>query len=282
MLERGFICLKDKNFEEAESVFDKVLNIDPHSGGAYLGRLMIRRRVSELQELEYQEDPMSLETDYQHAIEYGEPKIKKTLREYEKNIIEKNRNRAMGVIKERENETEALLENLKQKLLDNKRIIDKLKENLYSDKKVIEKNEKAKSAKRIAQYVILALHIMFWLPGTAVDLSNGDGMAIVNIIVAVLIWKFIMAKFVVRFIQSIIGVIYRQASNIELEHVEKVIDKTEKELDEKNIVDSEIQSMMAASEKELKQMQNNIIVLVDKLSMVPKRDMSEKLNAMLR
>ena len=40
--------------------------------------------------------------------------------------------------------------------------------------------------------------------------------------------------------------------------------------------------MMAASEKELKQMQNNIIVLVDKLSMVPKRDMSEKLNAMLR
>ena len=153
---------------------------------------------------------------------------------------------------------------------------------MYSDKKVIEKNEKAKSAKRIAQYVILALHIMFWLPGTAVDLSNGDGMAIVNIIVAVLIWKFIMAKFVVRFIQSIIGVIYRQASNIELEHVEKVIDKTEKELDEKNIVDSEIQSMMAASEKELKQMQNNIIVLVDKLSMVPKRDMSEKLNAMLR
>ena len=93
---------------------------------------------------------------------------------------------------------------------------------------------------------------MFWLPGTAVDLSNGDGMAIVNIIVAVLIWKFIMAKFVVRFIQSIIGVIYRQASNIELEHVEKVIDKTEKELDEKNIVDSEIQSMMAASEKRIK------------------------------
>ena len=91
MIERGFICLKDRNFQEAEKIFSRVLDIDPHSGSAYLGRLMINRRVSTIEELEYQTDPMSSESDYQHAIEYGEPKIKKTLRDYEKNIIVANR-----------------------------------------------------------------------------------------------------------------------------------------------------------------------------------------------
>lgn len=54
MIERGFICLKDKNFQEAEKVFNRVLDIDPHSGSAYLGRLMIRRQASTIEDLEYQ------------------------------------------------------------------------------------------------------------------------------------------------------------------------------------------------------------------------------------
>ena len=275
MLERGFICLKDRNFKEAESVFNKVLDIDPHSGGAYLGRLMIRRRVSDIDELEHQKDPMSAESDYQHVLEYGEPKIKKKLREFDKKIIQKNKERAFDFVKKKTVEVDVTLRKLKQELHENKNEMDNLNGILHDQKRLVEKNAKAFSAKRVVRYVILALHILFWLPGIITNVSNADIMGIVDIIAAVLIWKFIMAKFIVKFVQKIIGMIYGQVSDMELEQARETIDEAEKVLGERANVDSELQVMIEESDKKLNKLEKDKDVLVDKLSLVSQRDMNE-------
>lgn len=91
MIERGYICLKDKNFKEANEIFKQVLNIDPHSGGAYLGRLMIKRGVTDIDDLEKETYALSDEADYRHALEYGEPQIKKKLKAFNQKIILENK-----------------------------------------------------------------------------------------------------------------------------------------------------------------------------------------------
>ena len=91
MIERGYICLKDKNFKEANEIFKQVLNIDPHSGGAYLGRLMIKRGVTDIDDLEKETYALSDEAEYRHALEYGEPQIKKKLKAFNQKIILENK-----------------------------------------------------------------------------------------------------------------------------------------------------------------------------------------------
>lgn len=281
MLERGFICLKDRNFEEAESVFNKVLDIDPHSGGAYLGRLMIRRRVSDVDQLEDQKAPMSMESDYQHAIEYGEPKIKKKLRDFETKIIKENKDRASDFVRKKTVEIDVTLRKLKQELHENKNEIDNLNEILQKQKHVVENNEKVLSAKKIAKYVILALHVLFWLPSIITNGSNADIMSIVDIIAAVLIWKFIIKKFIVGFVQKIVGKVYGQVSDWELSQIIATIDEAEKELKESVELDSELSAKIEEADKKLNKLEKDKEILVEKLSLAPQEVMDEVLETIV-
>ena len=51
LMERARLSLKDEQFELADSLFDKVLNLDPSLGEAYLGKGMAELSVTTLQEL---------------------------------------------------------------------------------------------------------------------------------------------------------------------------------------------------------------------------------------
>ena len=277
MLERGFICLKDRNFQEAENVFNRVLDIDPHSGGAYLGRLMIQRNVSTVEELENQTDPMYAESDYQHAVEYGEPQIKKTLREYEKKIIAENRKKALRFIQEKQVDFSLSAKVMRENIVSNQKEINQLSEAVAERKKLVEKNEQAESAMKLAKYIILALHVLFWLPNTITSLAGGEiGTCIIGIVVAVLIWKFILEKFLVAFIQKIVGKAKGKIDEQALSQVVLEINSAQQVIGEKTNTIAYIQNAVGEMEEKMEQLKNDRENLADKLSRIAYRNMADE------
>lgn len=282
MIERGFICLKDKNFQEAEKVFNRVLDIDPHSGGAYLGRLMIQRRVSTVEELEQQTDPMYGETDYQHAIEYGEPQLKKTLREYERKIIAENRKKALKFIQEKLVDFSLSAKVMRENIVSNQNEINTLSAAVEERKKLVETNAKALAAMQLTKYIILALHILFWLPGTITCIADGEtGTCIATVVVAVLIWKFIIGKFVVVFIQKIVGKTKGKVDEQILSQAAMEISSAQQAIGEKTNAIAYIQNEVGELDNKMEQLKKDKEDIADKLSRIAYRNMADEFNRML-
>lgn len=141
MIERGFICLKDERFEEASEVFKQVLNIDPHSGGAYLGRLMVSRKVKSVEELKKESKPLSVEVDYEHVMEYGDAKLKKQLREYDSHILELNRGFAMEQLQGNIEACIDHMESKRQEITGWKEEVKKEQEKLSSKQQILKQSE---------------------------------------------------------------------------------------------------------------------------------------------
>lgn len=277
MVERGFICLKDRNFQEAEKVFNRILDIDPHSGSAYLGRLMINRRVSTIEELEYQSDPMSAETDYQHAIEYGEPKIKKTLRDYEKNIIAANRKKAVKFIQEKLVDITISAKQMRDQILNDQNEITTLSGVMAERQKLVENDAKAQASMQMARYIVLALHLLLWLPSTIGYLINGSiGSMIVNIIALVLIWKFIIGKFVATFIQKIVGKVKGKVDDITLAQAITEINNAQQTISEKTNAIAYIQTEVGVLDQQMESLKKDRERIADKLSLVAHQNMAEE------
>ena len=51
LLEKGFLCLEDKNWNEADGFFETVLNNDPKNANAYLGKLLADLEISKMEKL---------------------------------------------------------------------------------------------------------------------------------------------------------------------------------------------------------------------------------------
>lgn len=88
MLERGFICLRDADFSKADQLFEQVLNLDPHDSNAYLGKLMVERRVCVDDNLAKESELLQNSMHFRHAMEYSDLKIRLKLSEYEEAVKE--------------------------------------------------------------------------------------------------------------------------------------------------------------------------------------------------
>lgn len=86
MLERGFICLRDADFSKAEQLFEQVLNLNPHEANAYLGKLMVERKVCVDDNLANEKKLLQRSTNYHHAIEYADSSLKQRLEGYAKAV----------------------------------------------------------------------------------------------------------------------------------------------------------------------------------------------------
>ena len=47
MLDRGFILLEAEDWKKAEQIFDKILDAEPHSSAAYLGKSMAELHITD-------------------------------------------------------------------------------------------------------------------------------------------------------------------------------------------------------------------------------------------
>lgn len=90
LLKRAFMFLEDGDFKSADEYCEKVLDIDPENGHAYLGKLMAELKVKVQEKLKDCAEPFDDSNNYKKAIRYGDEELAETLKGYVELI--KNRN----------------------------------------------------------------------------------------------------------------------------------------------------------------------------------------------
>ena len=90
LLKRAFMFLEDGDFKSADEYCEKVLDIDPENGHAYLGKLMAELKVKVQEKLKDCAEPFDESNNYQKAVRYGDKELAETLKGYVESI--KNRN----------------------------------------------------------------------------------------------------------------------------------------------------------------------------------------------
>ncbi len=76
VLERGFLYAEDKNWEDANACFEKVLNVAPQNAEAYLGKLLVDLQVSTKDGLLTCGQLFDQNTNYKKIIRFGDAEIK--------------------------------------------------------------------------------------------------------------------------------------------------------------------------------------------------------------
>ena len=89
-LKRVFIFLEDGDFKSADEYCEKVLDIDPENGRAYLGKLMAELRVRKPADLKYQSKPFNASDNFIKAKRYGNELLVSTIDSYITYINERN------------------------------------------------------------------------------------------------------------------------------------------------------------------------------------------------
>ncbi|MBR0234443.1 MAG: ankyrin repeat domain-containing protein [Synergistaceae bacterium] len=71
LLKRAFMFLDDGDFVKGNEYFERVLDIDPENGEAYLGKLMIEKHVRHREDLAKCAEPFDTSKNYKNAIRFG-------------------------------------------------------------------------------------------------------------------------------------------------------------------------------------------------------------------
>ena len=82
LLKRAFMTMEEANWEKANELLEQVLNIDPECAEAYLGKLMIEKKVKNREGLKQLDTPsrfLTLSNNYKKAVQYGDEKLKAEL-----------------------------------------------------------------------------------------------------------------------------------------------------------------------------------------------------------
>lgn len=88
LLRRAFMFLEDENWNSADEYCEKVLDLDPESARAYLGKLMSALHVKKQEDLADCNESFENNGNYQKALRFGDEKLRAALKEY---INETNR-----------------------------------------------------------------------------------------------------------------------------------------------------------------------------------------------
>lgn len=85
-LERGFLALEDRNFSQAESFFENVLNLNPHNSQAYFGKLMVEIGITKQEQILTSPKYLSEYKNFEKAVRFADQQLKTTLLQYEQNV----------------------------------------------------------------------------------------------------------------------------------------------------------------------------------------------------
>ena len=95
LLKRAFIYLLDENFSRADKYLDKVLDIKPENSMAWLGKLMVEKKVKKYPDLVHCKTPINNSRNYKKAIHFGDEKLKALLKGYSEEINKNLRKRKL-------------------------------------------------------------------------------------------------------------------------------------------------------------------------------------------
>ena len=86
LLERAFIFLGDMEWESANEYCEKVLDIEPKNAQAYLGKLLVEKKVTKKENLRWCNSSFEASRNYYKAISFGDEALVKELTGYIKEI----------------------------------------------------------------------------------------------------------------------------------------------------------------------------------------------------
>ena len=90
LLKRASLFLEDGAWKEAGEYFEKVLDLDPECGEAYVGKIMCDLHVKKREDLKDCPRPFDNDSNYQKAIRFGSPELKSEIIGYIDAIKERN------------------------------------------------------------------------------------------------------------------------------------------------------------------------------------------------
>lgn len=79
LLKRAFMFLEDGDWQSADEYCEKVLDIDPENGEAYLGKLMAEIKVKKVEQLANSKGLFDKNNNYQKALKFADEKIQQQL-----------------------------------------------------------------------------------------------------------------------------------------------------------------------------------------------------------
>lgn len=85
-LERGFLALEDRNFSQAESFFENVLNLNPHNSQAYFGKLMVEMKITKQEQILTSPKYLSEYKNFEKAVRFADQQLKMILLQYEQKV----------------------------------------------------------------------------------------------------------------------------------------------------------------------------------------------------
>ena len=78
----AFLFLEDGDWQNADEYCEKVLDVEPECGEAYLGKLMIDLKIRRREKLSEQTEPFDNNPYYQKALRFGDAKLQNELEGY--------------------------------------------------------------------------------------------------------------------------------------------------------------------------------------------------------
>ena len=90
LLKRAFLFLEEAEWQRADELLEKVLNINPENAQAYLGKLIIDVKVKKEEELGECSEQLSDYPNYQKTIRFADEELKQKLRKYNISATEKS------------------------------------------------------------------------------------------------------------------------------------------------------------------------------------------------
>ena len=117
---------------------------------------------------------LSDDSDYRHAVEYGEPQIKKKLKAFNQKIIHENKEYAKYVIRNKIDALSKTAQEERQHILNLQNEINRFVDNIQLNENIFEKSAKASAIVKISGYVVIALFLLMFLPWTLGFWADGD------------------------------------------------------------------------------------------------------------
>lgn len=132
LLERAWIFLEDKNWNKAREYVERVLDMNPKCGEAYLIKMLAGMSLNNRNALKNWSHPLDGYDEYKKIMKYGDDELKNELMQYNKIIVDRQRKKEQELNEKRMREERELYERKKREEEERKARLEQKKQEIYA------------------------------------------------------------------------------------------------------------------------------------------------------
>lgn len=132
LLERAWIFLEDKNWNKAREYVERVLDMNPKCGEAYLIKMLAGMSLNNRNALKNWSHPLDGYDEYKKIMKYGDDELKNELMQYNKIIVDRQRKKEQELNEKRMREERKLYERKKREEEERKARLEQKKQEIYA------------------------------------------------------------------------------------------------------------------------------------------------------